>query len=82
MPHSAAITKKLETFLHRVVDMDLQALAQQHMICGEELLEIESESAARATRALIAAVDSIGKVKFPREWEDARDSIGHDQDAA
>lgn len=79
MAHSPAALNKLETFLALAARSDLQHLAQQHLALGEELLETEDTAAALCQRALIAAVDAIGKVKFPREWERARDNIGHDQ---
>lgn len=81
MAHSAHASAKLEKLLHNAVGMKLPELAQQHLIMGEELLETEDYAAALTTRALIAAVDAIGKVRFPQEWETARDNAGANQDA-
>lgn len=82
MAHSAQALQKLNRFLANAITLDARKLAQQHYIMGEELLETEDIAAATATRALIAAVDAIGAVKFPDIWTNERDSAGADQDAA
>lgn len=82
MAHSAHAAKRLSNFLVACSTIALHELAQQHLVAGENLLEIEDAAAARTTRALIAAVDAIGKARFPREWEDARDNAGLAQESA
>lgn len=79
MAHSQHAIQKLERFLANAAVMNLPELAQQHLLMGEELLEVEDTAAAVTIRALIACVDAIGKVKFPREWEAARDNAGLNQ---
>lgn len=79
MAHSPHALAKLEQFLHRCAAMSLEDLAQQHLIAGEEFLETEDMAHARTTRAVITCIDAIGSLKFPREWQQARDNAGLNQ---
>lgn len=81
MAHNKKVENELVKFIQDCAAMTLSCLAQQHLVCGETLLETEDTPSARATRALIACIDAIGKVKFPREWEAARDNAGLNQEA-
>lgn len=72
---------KTEDYLVALALMNCRDLAQQHFTHTEVWGTTGDDVVRKVAQRSMNAVDAIGYLRFPEEWEKARDSAGMDQTA-
>lgn len=74
----AGVTK-IDVYIGALALMPIRDLAQQYFEQSHELANCGDATERAARLQMCTAIASIGYVRFPDEWEKARDSAGMDQ---